>query len=886
LATLLAGFAAAGAVAYWHDAAQLKASSIQIGVLVALHVLSHTIPSRLSTVGGAAESIAHDDVLFPAMLMLLSPTWFSLSVVAASTAGSLVVRRSPEKALFNCGEYLLACLTGYLVYHALAGPNASELTLRTVAAACVGAVVIAATSRLAVALMIAFVTRRPVDPRQLVPRELAAAWLGAAILGASGFGLAYTYDWGILPVAGLIVFVQRAFVVQAKEQAARLQAERLQQHTSALRQTGNRHAIEASLTASAAELVGSRDATIVEADAHLPAGALTAPMSNGQQLAVHGRIGPGTWSLQERETLTSLAGVAADTLRSVDLIAHLRNITDGQSEAVIAVDTTGTVTFANPAAVRVLGTESVERTVGMAVADVCHLQSNGKEIDLLSVAGKGITVEDADAVLVVENADGVDRPTGHTLDVSYSCSPLAEGDDISGAVLVMRDVSERRAFQDAMTYRAMHDELTGLPNRRSFLERLDAALQEETQNALIFFDLDRFKLVNDSFGHLVGDQLLIQFSQRLTRHSDPHGITARLSGDEFVMLLPGRTDDVDLTSVVGSLITDLREPYLVDGNAIFITVSLGVASTLTGQLRDDVLLAADAASYAAKSSGGDCVRFVTPELVAATRQRLETEAQLRSAIDSGGLHLHYQPIIDTKTRCMVSVEALVRWNRDGVTMSPAEFIPLAEDSGLIVYLGRWVLEEACRTTRRRNIAHPDRVPITVSVNLSALQLAQPRVAEEVRKVLQDTGLPPEQLTLEITETAVLADIASNLTTLRELRALGVRLSVDDFGTGYSSLAYLRQLPVDVVKLDASFISGLGVDPIDAHFVALVLRLCKALGHQVVAEGVETEVQRQMLAYMGSTFMQGYLLARPMDDEEFEQFWATMYQAPLQRLSMP
>jgi EAL domain-containing protein (putative c-di-GMP-specific phosphodiesterase class I) len=219
-------------------------------------------------------------------------------------------------------------------------------------------------------------------------------------------------------------------------------------------------------------------------------------------------------------------------------------------------------------------------------------------------------------------------------------------------------------------------------------------------------------------------------------------------------------------------------------------------------------------------------------------------------------------------------------------MSPAEFIPLAEDSGLIVYLGRWVLEEACRTTRRRNIAHPDRVPITVSVNLSALQLAQPRVAEEVRKVLQDTGLPPEQLTLEITETAVLADIASNLTTLRELRALGVRLSVDDFGTGYSSLAYLRQLPVDVVKLDASFISGLGVDPIDAHFVALVLRLCKALGHQVVAEGVETEVQRQMLAYMGSTFMQGYLLARPMDDEEFEQFWATMYQAPLQRLSMP
>jgi diguanylate cyclase (GGDEF)-like protein len=730
--------------------------------------------------------------------------------------------------------------------------------------------------------MISFVTGLPWHSTITIPRSHLVAWGGAAALGVTGSALSFTYDWGFVPALALVVFVHRAFSAQVMEESARRQAERLHQLSSVLRSMAGRPEIEASLTASAAELVGSRSAYILEADDHVPAGALTAPMSNGQQLAVHGRIGPGTWSVQEQETLTSLAGVAADTLRSADLIAHLRNITDGQSEAVLAIDTTGMVTFANPAAVRVLGTGSVEQTVGAAVSDVCHLRSNGEEINLLSVAVRGITVEDADAVLVAPNTGRADS-SAHKLDVSYSCSPLTEGNDIGGAVLVMRDVSERRAFQDAMTYRAMHDELTGLPNRRSFLERLDAALKDETENALIFFDLDRFKLVNDSFGHWVGDQLLIQFSQRLARHTDPRGITARLSGDEFVMLLAGRTDDKDLTTVVERLITDLSEPYLVDGNAIFITVSLGVASTSGSQLRDDVLLAADAASYAAKSAGGNCVRFVTPDLVAATRQRLETEARLRHAIDSGGLHLSYQPIIDTKTRCMVSAEALVRWNRDGVIMSPAEFIPLAEESGLIVYLGRWVLEEACRTTRRRNIAHPDRVPITVSVNLSALQLAQPRVAEEVEKVLHETGLPPEQLTLEITETAVLADIDANLATLHELRALGVRLSVDDFGTGYSSLAYLRDLPVDVVKLDASFIAGLGRDPIDAHFVALVLRLCKALGHQVVAEGVETEVQRQTLAHMGSSFMQGYLLAEPMDDDEFEDFWAAMYSVP-QRLT--
>ncbi|MGI8612969.1 MAG: putative bifunctional diguanylate cyclase/phosphodiesterase, partial [Nocardioidaceae bacterium] len=454
------------------------------------------------------------------------------------------------------------------------------------------------------------------------------------------------------------------------------------------------------------------------------------------------------------------------------------------------------------------------------------------------------------------------------------------GDDESGAVLVLRDVSERRAFQEALTYRALHDELTGLPNRRLFMERLETVLARSlvsrAQHAVIFVDLDRFKLVNDSFGHLVGDQLLVQMSDRLLQRATGQDTMARLSGDEFVILIEDYGSDAALNGLVEDMMANLRQPYRIAGHSIVVTVSLGVATTEANQSRDDILLAADAASYAAKSAGRNCIRFATPELVEASRIRLEMEAQLREAIDNNHLCLHYQPIVDSKTAAMVGVEALVRWRRDGQLVQPSEFVPLAEDSGLIIYLGRWVMEEACRTTQRWNLSHPERTPITVSVNLSALQLAQPQLADEVTDVLNRTGLPAWQLTLEITETAVLSDIEANLQTLGELREIGVRVSVDDFGTGYSSLAYLRQLPVDVVKLDASFIAGLGRDIVDTQIVAAVLRLCKALGRRTVAEGVETELQRQTLARMGCPFMQGFLIAEPMSAEVFERYWDATY----------
>ncbi|MGH3496703.1 MAG: putative bifunctional diguanylate cyclase/phosphodiesterase, partial [Nocardioidaceae bacterium] len=551
-----------------------------------------------------------------------------------------------------------------------------------------------------------------------------------------------------------------------------------------------------------------------------------------------------------------------------------QTITDAQTEGVVAFDVKGLITFANPAAVRMLRAKDEDDLRGRPISETARLADGIQTLDLLAMLASGVVIEDGDASLEVGTSTGIE--------VAYSFTPLDDLENPSGAVLVMRDVTERRAFQEALTYRALHDELTGLPNRRLFVDRLDHALarsaREGSRHGVIFLDLDRFKLVNDSFGHLVGDQLLIQISERLQRLVTTSDTIARLSGDEFVVLIEDRADHVGLPRLGQTMLESLRLPYQVDGQTIVNTVSIGVALTHPGQTRDDVMIAADTAAYAAKSGGGDCIRIATQALVDASRERSAMESRLRQAIEENHLTLRYQPIVDIKTGQLAGLEALVRWEPPGseTVIPPDEFIPLAEDTGLVVTLGHWVLEEACRVTQEWNSANPDRDPITVSVNLSALQLAQPTLVKDVLDVLRRTGLPAEHLCLEITETAIFADTDANLVMLHDLRATGIRLSVDDFGTGYSSLAYLRQLPVDSVKLDASFIAGLGQDPVDTQIVAAVLRLCKALGRRTVAEGVETELQRRTLAHMGCPAVQGYLVARPMRQHDFEAFWDTLY----------
>ncbi len=290
-------------------------------------------------------------------------------------------------------------------------------------------------------------------------------------------------------------------------------------------------------------------------------------------------------------------------------------------------------------------------------------------------------------------------------------------------------------------------------------------------------------------------------------------------------------------------------------------------------IRDDILAMVDAAAYAAKAAGRNCYCVSTDQSVHETRARLDLEVSLRTGLDEDQLELHYQPIVVTDGGEMVGAEALVRWRSpDRGIMWPQQFIPLAEETGLIIPLGRWVLERSCRAAREWSLAHPERRPLSVSVNLSALQFSQSRLTETVAHILQTTGLPASQLCLEITETVLMSETGVTQSTLESLRSLGIRVAIDDFGTGYSSLSYLKRFPIDVVKLDRTFIEGLVTDPVDAEIASAVVRLSAALGMQTVAEGVETDAQRRMLVQLGCPLMQGYLTARPLTEPDFLAFW--------------
>ncbi len=330
----------------------------------------------------------------------------------------------------------------------------------------------------------------------------------------------------------------------------------------------------------------------------------------------------------------------------------------------------------------------------------------------------------------------------------------------------------------------------------------------------------------------------------------------------------------NVTAVAERLLRVLREPHDLDGHRVYMSASIGVVLTESGQTRDQVLASADAAAYAAKAAGRDCFRVSTHDSEEVARSRLDLEARLRRSIENGDFHVRFQPIVRTDDGGVVGVEALVRWDApDYGLMLPAYFIPLAEETGLIVPLGRWVLEQACRTVQTWTVRHADRAPLSVSVNLSALQFSQHELAEEVAATLARTGLAPAQLCLEITETILMSDTAATVATLETLRELGVRVAIDDFGTGYSALSYLKRFPTDVVKLDRSFIGELDVDQVDTEIVGAVVRLSAALGIVVVAEGVETEAQRSALLRMRCPLMQGYLAARPLVADDFEEYWS-------------
>jgi diguanylate cyclase (GGDEF)-like protein len=430
---------------------------------------------------------------------------------------------------------------------------------------------------------------------------------------------------------------------------------------------------------------------------------------------------------------------------------------------------------------------------------------------------------------------------------------------------------ERTRSDAVLAHRATHDSLTGLPNRELFVDRLEHALDRHRRLAgtvaVLFLDFDRFKLVNDSLGHTAGDRLLMAAASRLRGLLRPGDTLARFGGDEFTILCEDIGDAAEAVAVAQRIVGGLETPLPLGTTEVVMRASVGIA--IAGGHADAARLLrdADAAMYRAKERGRNRIEVFDEVMRARVVARLDTERSLRLALERDEFELYYQPEISVRTGERCGVEALIRWHDPQRGMVPPDdFIPVAEDSGLIVPIGEWVLREACLQVNRWRGALD--VPV-VWVNISAVQLGYSDFANRVATILGETGTPPECIGLEITESALMTDAESATRILEALKALGLQIAVDDFGTGYSSLAYLKRFPVDIVKIDRSFVAGLGTDPDDTSIVAAVVKLTHALGRRVVAEGVETREQLAALVALECDRAQGYYLGRPAPAAELE-----------------
>jgi diguanylate cyclase (GGDEF)-like protein/PAS domain S-box-containing protein len=554
---------------------------------------------------------------------------------------------------------------------------------------------------------------------------------------------------------------------------------------------------------------------------------------------------------------------------------RFRSLVQNASDIAILFDRDARVLYASPSMTRVLGYEP-EAIVGGSRWSFVHPD----DMEFVTAAWERTmaTTEPAPPIEYrVRHADGTWRW------VEGVVGNLLDDPAVQGIVLNIRDITERKAAEEAMLHQAFHDALTELPNRALFLDRLGQALARRGRHgavtAVLFLDLDRFKWINDSLGHAAGDGLLVGVAERLGEALRPGDSVARFGGDEFVVLCDDLDGEWEALAIAQRLTAALTPHFCVEGRDLSITASVGIATTTPSghATADNLLRDADAAMYRAKERGRNRIEAFQGGMRARAVERLEIETDLRRALERGELRVHYQPVVRVAGGSMLGVEALVRWQHpERGLVAPADFIPVAEETGLIQPLGEFVLGEACHQVASWNRAHPERAPLSVAVNLSARQMSAASLSELVGAKLEESGLEPGLLCLEITESVLMEDVTASRNVLQSLKELGVRLGIDDFGTGYSSLLYLRRFPVDFLKVDRSFVSGLGENSEDGAIVAGVLGLANALGVEAIAEGVEQPEQADKLAGLGCELAQGYLWSKPLPPHEleasFERLW--------------
>ncbi len=557
-------------------------------------------------------------------------------------------------------------------------------------------------------------------------------------------------------------------------------------------------------------------------------------------------------------------------------------ISENAADMIAVVDGSGRRLYNSPAYQKILGYSPEELKTTSSIEQV-HPDDRPRLLEAAEkarVTGRGERLE-----YRIRHKDGSWR----ILESTASAIQNAKG-ETTRLVIVNRDISERKRAEDALAHSAFHDGLTNLPNRALFLDRLQHALaltrrHSNYQFAVLFIDVDEFKVFNDSLGHSLGDELLIEVGRRLTASirgvdtvSRPRGAKfpnapktadtlARLGGDEFTVLLDDIHDPSDAIRVANRIQEKWNTPFVVNGQEIVITTSIGIAlSTAAGSEAEDLLRDAEIAMYRAKRAGKARSELFDPAMHAGAVKRLRLETDLRKALELGEFRVHYQPIVSLQSGKVAGFEALTRWQRPTGLVMPGEFIPVADETGLILPMNRQLLREASQQLRSWHSQFPSEPPLSMSVNVTAKQFAQPELASEIGLILEQARLQPSSLQLEITETITMGDPERAEQVFAELKALGIRISIDDFGTGYSSLARLHRFPVDFLKIDRAFISHMDSDPESCEIVRVIIMLAHNLGLKVVAEGTETLEQVNQLKQLGCEMAQGYFFSRPADQE--------------------
>ncbi|MFH0519631.1 putative bifunctional diguanylate cyclase/phosphodiesterase [Streptomyces sp. M41] len=557
--------------------------------------------------------------------------------------------------------------------------------------------------------------------------------------------------------------------------------------------------------------------------------------------------------------------------------------------AMAVVDREGLVTGANSALADLLGTAPGE-LAGAVAADLVDLTSDTRTWHAYLEVLRGRQAR-------LRCTRRLKHPDGHFLWAQVTVAPLT-GEERGGVLLSVTDVSAHRELQARLRHLQMHDPVTRLPNRTLFFERLSAALEEESYDdsgatgriGLCYLDLDGFKAINDTLGHRIGDTLLAAVAERLTQCAEEAGharssppLVARLGGDEFALLVENSTGTEQLADLAESVLESLRAPFDISGRRLSVSASIGVVERqAAGTTPTALMQAADTTLYWAKADGKDRWTLFDPERNAHRMTRQALASTLRPAIERGEFALEYQPLVSMEDGLLRGVEALVRWKHPqfGV-LAPNRFIGLAEEDGSIVPLGRWVLATACRQARAWQVTHPDEPPIFVSVNVAVRQVWDSDLVADVARILDETGLAPHLLQLELTESAVMGSAGRPLQALQALSDMGVRIAIDDFGTGYSNLAYLSRLPVSVLKLDGSFVRGFQYEsdnntaaappnPADEVVVEAMIQLAHRLGLTVTAECVETLAQASRLRRIGCDTGQGWLYSRPVSPDRISE----------------